>query len=88
MLTLRAEGGNFDTSRGFLAYSPDVPTVDSYFAYDGSYSDGPFLNPLHYRRDNVNANFTKTIGQDEKLGFRFLFGRNNFDSSGQIPLDL
>ena len=88
VLTLRAEGGNFDTSRAFLAYSPDVPTVDSYVAYDASYSDGPFQNPLRYRRDNVNANFTKTLGGDEKFGFRFLFGRNNFYSSGQVPLDL
>ncbi len=88
VLTLRAEGGNFDTGRAFLAYSPDVPTVDSYFAYDASYTDGPFRNPLRYRRDNVNANVTKTLGKDEKLGFRFLFGRNDFYSSGQIPLDL
>ncbi len=88
VLTLRAEGGNFDTGRAFLAYSPDVSTTDSYFAYDASYTDGPFQNPLRYRRDNVNANFTKTLGQDERLGFRFLFGRNNFYSSGQIPLDL
>ena len=88
VLTLRAEGGNLDTSRAFLGYSPDVPAIDSYFAYDGSYTGGPFLNPLRYRRDNVNANFTKTLSADEKLGFRFLFGRNNFDSSGQIPLDL
>jgi outer membrane receptor protein involved in Fe transport len=88
VLTLRAEGGNFDTGRAFLAYSPDVPTVDSYFAYDASYADGPFQSPLRYRRDNVNANFTKTLGADEKLGFRFLLGRNNFYSSGQVPLDL
>ena len=88
VLTLRAEGGNFDTGRAFLAYSPDVPTVDFYFAYDASYTDGPFQSPLRYRRDNVNANFTKTLGADEKLGFRFLFGRNNFYSSGQVPLDL
>ena len=87
-LTLRAEGGNFDTGRAFLAYSPDVRTVDSYLAYDASYTDGPFQSPLRYRRDNVNANLTKTLGKDEKLGFRFLFGRNNFDSSGQVPLDL
>jgi hypothetical protein len=87
-LTLRVEGGNFDTGRAFLAYSPDIPTVDSYFAYDASYTDGPFDSPLRYRRDNVNANFTKTLGEDEKLGFRFLFGRNDFYSSGQVPLDL
>jgi hypothetical protein len=62
--------------------------VDSYLAYEGSYTDGPFDNPLRYRRDNVNANYTKTLSDTQKLGFRFIFGRNDFYSSGQIPLDL
>ena len=86
--TLRLQGGNFDTGRGFFAYSPDVAGTDAYVAYEGSYTDGPFRNPLRYRRDNVNANYTVSLGQDEKLGFRFLLGRNDFYSSGQIPLDL
>jgi hypothetical protein len=91
--TARLQGGNFDTGRGFLAWSPDVNKVDSYVAYDGSYTDGPFQNPGRYRRDNVNANFTKTLGggqgdDSQKLGLRFIFGRNDFYSSGQIPLDL
>ncbi len=84
----RLEGGNFDTGRAFLAYSPEAQTVDSYVAYEGSYTDGPFLSPGRYRRDNVNANYTKTLDERQKLGFRFLFGRNNFYSSGQLPLDL
>ncbi|MGD0200490.1 MAG: TonB-dependent receptor [Bryobacteraceae bacterium] len=87
-LTLRLQGGNFDTGRGFIAYSPDVERVDAYLAYEGSYTDGPFQNPLRYRRDNVNGNYTRSLGEGEKLGFRFLFGRNDFYSSGQIPLDL
>lgn len=86
--TVRLQGGNFDTGRGFLAYSPDVERVDAYIAYEGSYTDGPFINPGRYRRDNVNANYTKTLSPNQKLGFRFLFGRNDFYSSGQIPLDL
>src|SRR5271157_2132921 len=77
-VTLRLQGGNFDTGRGFLAYSPDVRHTDAYIAYDGWYTDGPFRNPGRYRRDNVNANYTKSLGEDEKIGFRFLFGRNNF----------
>jgi hypothetical protein len=84
----RLEGGNFDTGRGFLAYSPSVQTVDSYIAYEGTYTDGPFISPGRYRRDNVNANYTKSLSDNQKLGFRFIFGRNNFYSSGQIPLDL
>src|SRR5262249_53606154 len=61
---------------------------DAYIAYEGSYSDGPFINPGQYRRDNVNANYTKSLDATQKLGFRFLSGRNDFYSSGQIPLDL
>lgn len=86
--TVRLQGGNFDTGRGFLAFSPDAQRVDSYLSYEGSYTDGPFQSPGRYRRDNVNANYTRALSDREKLGFRFLFGRNNFDSSGQIPLDL
>ncbi len=86
--TARLEGGNFNTGRAFLAYSPDAERVDAYVAYEGSYTDGPFLNPGRYRRDNFNANYTKSLSKSEKVGFRFLFGRNNFYSSGQIPLDL
>lgn len=86
--TVRLQGGNFNTGRGFIAYSPDAQRTDAYVAYEGSYTDGPFLNPARYRRDNVNANYARTLSGDQKLGFRLLFGRNNFYSSGQIPLDL
>ena len=86
--TARLQGGNFDTGRGFLAWSPTAKDVDSYLAYDGSYTDGPFLNPGRYRRDNINANYTRALSDSEKLGFRFLFGRNDFYSSGQLPTDL
>jgi hypothetical protein len=87
-LTARFQGGNFDTWRGFAAYSPNVQNVDSYLAYEGSYTDGPFINPGRYRRDNVNGNYSTTLPGHQKLGFRLLYGRNDFYSSGQIPLDL
>ncbi len=86
--TVRLQGGNFDTGRGFLGYSPELPHADAYLAYEGSYTDGPFQSPGRYRRDNLNGNYTLNLKDNEKLGFRVLFGRNNFYSSGQIPLDL
>jgi outer membrane receptor protein involved in Fe transport len=86
--TVRLQGGNFDTGRAFLAYSPDVEHVDAYVAYEGSYTDGPFQNPGRYRRDNFNANYTRSLNTREKIGVRVLAGSNNFYSSGQIPLDL
>ncbi len=87
-LTLRLQGGNFGSGRAFAAFSPDAAKVDAYLAYEGSYTDGPFENPGRYRRDNVNGNYTRTLQDGEKLGFRVLAGRNDFYSSGQLPLDL
>ena len=86
--TLRLQGGNLDTARGFFGFSPNVDRVDSYIACEGSYSNGPFDNPLRYRRNNVNGNFTRNLSDSEKIGFRVLMGSNDFYSSGQIPLDL
>ncbi len=86
--TVRLEGGNFNNGRGFLAWSPMMPKTDAYVAYDGSYIDGPFQNPGRYRRDNVNANYTRALDDSQKVGLRFIFGRNDFYSSGQLPEDL
>lgn len=84
----RLEGGNFNNRRAFLAWSPMVQKTDTYVAYDGSYIDGPFQNPGRYRRDNVNANYTRSLDDSQKVGLRFIFGRNDFYSSGQLPEDL
>jgi TonB dependent receptor/Carboxypeptidase regulatory-like domain/TonB-dependent Receptor Plug Domain len=86
--TVRLEGGTFNNGRGFLAWSPMAPKTDAYVAYDGSYIDGPFQNPGRYRRDNVNANYTRALDDSQKIGLRFIFGRNDFYSSGQLPEDL
>ncbi|MDQ3320927.1 MAG: TonB-dependent receptor [Acidobacteriota bacterium] len=86
-LTARIQAGSFDTFRTFLAYSPQIKNVDSFIAYEGSYSNGPFENPLKYRRDNVTGNFTYKIDETQSIGFKLNFGRNDFTSSGQIPLD-
>jgi outer membrane receptor protein involved in Fe transport len=86
--TARIQGGSFNTARGFFAYSPNWKNVDAFIAYEPSYTDGPFDNPLRYRRDNVSGNVTYKFSEREALGFKLNFGRNDFTSSGQIPLDL
>ncbi|MBK8148765.1 MAG: TonB-dependent receptor [Acidobacteria bacterium] len=87
-LTLRFQGGSFGTFRTFAAYSPKIKQFDSFLAYEFSRTNGPFENPLKYRRDNVTANITRKLSETQAIGFKFNFGRNNFFSSGQIPLDL
>jgi outer membrane receptor protein involved in Fe transport len=86
-LTVRIQGGSFATLRNFLAYSPQLKSADALIAYELSRSKGPFENPLRYQRDNLTASYTYRMNDREKLGFKFNFGRNDFFSSGQLPLD-
>lgn len=86
--TIRAQGGSFNTQRGFFAFSPDWKNVDSFFAYEGSHTDGPFLKPLGYRRDNLTANITRRFANRRSAGMKFNGGVNRYNSSGQIPLSL
>ena len=85
--TARIQGGSFDTYRTFLGYSPTISNGNALLAYEGSRSDGPFLNPLRYKRDNVNGNYSWKINAQETVGFKLNLGRNDYYSSGQIPLD-
>ena len=87
VLTARVQGGSFDTFRTFLAYSPTLKDGVGFIAYEGSRTDGPFVSPLRYKRDNVTGNYTRTLSDKSALGFKLNVGRNDFFSSGQIPLD-
>ena len=86
-ITARFQGGSFDTFRTFLAYSPTLKNGDALVAYEGSRTDGPFVSPLKYKRDNFTGNYIRRLNENRQLGFKFNFGRNDFFSSGQIPLD-
>lgn len=86
-ITARFQGGSFGTFRTFLAYSPALESGDALVAYEGSRTDGPFKTPLAYKRDNVTGNYIRRLSENQQLGFKFNFGRNDFVSSGQIPLD-
>ncbi|MBI5281211.1 MAG: TonB-dependent receptor [Candidatus Solibacter usitatus] len=85
--TLRLQGGSFDTARGFFAYSPNLTTTDALVAYEGSYANGPFINPLGYRRDNLTANITRRLSEKRQAAVKANFGRGVSDSSGQLPVD-
>ncbi len=86
--TARVQGGSFNTQRGFLAFSPELRDAESFIAYEGSRTDGPFLKPLGYRRDNVTGNYRRRLSERRSVGLKWNGGRNDFYSSGQLPLDL
>lgn len=88
LFTLRGQGGSFDAYRGLAIYSPGLEKADAFIAYDGSHTDGPFINPGRYKRHIITGNYTRHLSEKESLGFKLNFGTNDFYSSGQIPLDL
>jgi hypothetical protein len=85
--TTRMQGGSFGSLRGFIGFSPEVKDGDAVIAYEGSYTDGPFQNPLGYRRDNVTGSYVRRVSQQSTVGFKLNGARNDFFSSGQLPLD-
>jgi hypothetical protein len=86
-LTARVQGGSYGNFRSLLAYSPDLKRDRSLISYEASHTDGPFLNPLGYRRDNITGNYTHLLGDHQAIGLKLNLGRNDFVSSGQLPLD-
>src|SRR5438093_150754 len=58
---LRLQGGSFGAVRSFFSYSPSLEKADAFLAYEGSHTDGPFRNPLRYRRDNITGNYTRHL---------------------------
>ncbi len=88
LFTARVQYGSFNSARGFFAYSPKIKNVEMFLSYEPSYLDGPFINKGRYRRDNFSGNVTWKRSETEAIGFKFNAGRNDFYSSGQIPLDL
>jgi hypothetical protein len=88
LVTVRMQGGSFGAYRGFVAYSPAMEKADAFIAYEGSHTDGPFINPGRYGRNNVTGNYTRHLNERESVGIKLNVGTNDFYSSGQIPLDL
>ena len=88
LFTARVQYGSFNSARGFFAYSPKIKNVEAFLSYEPGYLDGPFINKGRYRRDNFSGNITWKRSAGESIGFKFNARRNNFYSSGQIPLDL
>jgi hypothetical protein len=86
-LTTRFQAGSFDSFRGFAAFSPNLKDGAAVVAYEGSYSNGPFVNPLGYRRDNVTASYLRRLSPRQSFSLKMNGGLNSFTSSGQLPLD-
>jgi hypothetical protein len=63
-LTWRTQAGSFDTYRTFLAYSPAPEAADAFVAYEGAYTNGPWINHGRYKRNNFTGNYTWHLSKE------------------------
>ncbi len=79
-------GGQFDTQRHLLMFSPTKDRVRTLFAGEGYYTNGPFLNDNRYLRGNLLGKATlNPLGRDE-LSVTATFHKAQWNGSGEIPL--
>jgi outer membrane receptor protein involved in Fe transport len=82
----QATGGQFDTQRYLLMFSPTKDKVRTLFAAENYYTNGPFENDNRYLRTNVLGKVTTNLTGRDELSFKFTFQKSKWNASGEIPL--
>jgi hypothetical protein len=83
---VQAAGGQFDTQRYVLMFSPTKDKIRTLFAGEGYYTNGPFLNDNRYFRTNILGKMTTNLSSRDELSVTGTFHKAQWNASGQIPL--
>lgn len=83
----RIQIGQFNTQRYVGAYSPEWGDNGLLVAYEYSYTDGPFVRPLEYRRNNLTTVYTRRLNETDRFTIRAWGATNNSYAPGQLPVD-
>jgi hypothetical protein len=79
-------GGQFDTQRHLLMFSPTTGKVRTLFAAEGYYTNGPFQNDNRYFRTNVLGKATFNPSPRSELSLAGTYHKAQWNASGEIPL--
>ena len=83
---VQATGGQFDTQRYMLMFSPTKDKVRTLFAAEGYYANGPFENDNRYFRTNLLGKITTNLTSRDELSLTGTFQKSKWNASGEIPL--
>lgn len=83
---VQAAGGQFDTQRYILMFSPTKDRIRTLFAGEGYYTNGPFLNDNRYFRGNLLGKVTTNLSSRDELSLTATFHKAQWNASGEIPL--
>jgi TonB-dependent Receptor Plug Domain len=78
-------GGQFDTQRYLLMFSPTKGKVRTLFAAEGYYTNGPFENDNRYFRGNLLGKMTLNPTVRSELSVAGTFHKAQWNGSGEIP---
>ena len=81
----QAAGGQFDTQRYLLMFSPTKERVRTLFAAEGYYTNGPFENGNRYFRTNLFGKMTTNLTGRDELSLTGTFLKSQWNGSGEIP---
>lgn len=82
----QATGGQFDTQRYLLMFSPTKDKIRTLFAGEGYYTNGPFQNDNRYFRANLFGKVTTNVTGRDELSLTATFLKSQWNASGEIPL--
>jgi outer membrane receptor for Fe3+-dicitrate len=83
---VQGAGGQFDTQRYLLMFSPTKDKIRTLFAGEGYYTNGPFLNDNRYFRANMLGKMTTNLTPRDELSLTATFHKAQWNASGEIPL--
>ena len=79
-------GGQFDTQRYLLIFSPTKDKVRTLIAAEGYYTNGPFEHDNRYFRANVLGKMTANPTTRSELSLTGTFHKSQWNASGEFPL--
>lgn len=83
---VQAAGGQFDTQRYMLMFSPTKDRVRTLFAAEGYYTNGPFQQDNRYFRGNLLGKMTTNLSGRDELSLTGTFHQAQWNASGEVPL--
>lgn len=83
---VQAAGGQFDTQRYILMFSPTKDKIRTLFAGEAYYTNGPFINDNRYFRANLLGKATTSLSNRDELSVTATFQKSQWNASGEIPL--
>ncbi|MEP6933077.1 MAG: TonB-dependent receptor plug domain-containing protein [Nitrospirota bacterium] len=82
---VQATGGQFDTQRYLLMFSPTKDKVRTLFAAEGYYTNGPYEHDNRYFRGNLFGKMTTNLTSRDELSVTGTFQKSQWNASGEIP---